>query len=135
MRESLLNLDESEELILTPLLDMIFLVLIFFALNLSFQSNRDLKVTVPNTENIRSVPDEKNFLLIEISSGGTLYVDKKKADMDILKTAARDALAGDPESAFYIAADDNAAYSTVMKVLDSLTLEGIANIRLITQED
>lgn len=135
MNSPILHYDEENGLMITPLLDIIFLVLIFFALNLSFQSYRDLSVDVPDTNNIDSFADDKNFQLIEITQAGSIFLNKEKISMDQFLEKTGLILEDNPDEIFYIAAEDDAAYRLVMRILDQLTYLGIKKIHLISKEE
>lgn len=135
MKRNILHFEEDRGIMITPLLDIIFLVLIFFALNLSFQSYRDLSVEVPDTNHMDSFADDKEYQLVEIAQAGSIYLNKEKITLDQFQEKAGAILSESPDETFYIAAEDRAAYSLVMKVLDQLTLLGIKKIQLISKEE
>lgn len=132
---SLLPPDGDSPLILTPLLDLMFLVLIFFVLNLSFQSIDNLQVNVPQNENLPSL-EEQDYFLLEITNQGKILINDESYTLDEM----RDYIVLEMEQwetpkALYIAGDENISYNLLMKVLDQVQALGISPIHLLSQED
>lgn len=127
--------DEDQPLLLTPLLDLMFLVLIFFALNLSFQPFDNLEVQVPQTQNLPSLNEEEKSLLVELYSEGDLRLDSNRITLTELRDQVVLELDKNNDLKVFVAGDEATQYRLLMKVLDVLTQAGVRSIHLITEEE
>ncbi|HPO49338.1 MAG TPA: biopolymer transporter ExbD [Spirochaetota bacterium] len=122
---------KSSELDLTPLTDVIFLVLLFFMVGASFDINRSLKLELP-----KSFAGEgnisKNKIVIEIDSSDNIFFQGKNTDVnDISSEIVKIENYIDME--VFILGDENSSYKAIIKVLDILKILGVTNISLVTE--
>ncbi|WP_457569937.1 ExbD/TolR family protein [Desulfurobacterium sp.] len=119
--------DDGSILDIAPLVDMVFLLLIFFLLTNSYQKHQ-VSVALPATKSGQEVTENKKNYTIEIKADGTILINGKISSIDdiekIPKTAEVD-----------IAGDKNISYQTFMKVLDRLKEAGINNVNLLTLKE
>jgi len=125
----------ESSVIITPLLDLMFLVLIFFALNLSFQPLDSLDVQIPETENLTPLPEDESYLLIELNSRGEISIEEQRYSLTELRDLITLRTDKEPDLAVYVAGDQQTRYRILMKVLDILTQGGAQNIHLLTEEE
>lgn len=134
-KTALIPPDEDQPLLLTPLLDLMFLVLIFFALNLSFQPFDNLEVQVPQTENLPSLNEEEQSILVELYAEGDLRLDDERITLTELRDQVVLELDRHQNLKVFVAGDEETQYRLLMKVLDVLTQAGATRIHLITEEE
>ncbi|WP_022847471.1 MULTISPECIES: ExbD/TolR family protein [unclassified Desulfurobacterium] len=119
--------DNGSILDIAPLVDMVFLLLIFFLLTNSYQKHQ-VSVTLPATKSGQEVTETKKTYTIEIKPNGIILINGKTSTLNdiekIPKTAEVD-----------IAGDKNISYQTFMKVLDRLKEAGINNVNLLTLKE
>ncbi|WP_456397317.1 ExbD/TolR family protein [Desulfurobacterium sp.] len=109
---------------IAPLVDMVFLLLIFFLLTNTYQKHQ-IDVSLPVTETGKETKVEKKTYLIEIKPDGTIILNGKEATLQELKKLPKTAEVD-------IAGDRKVSYETFMKVLDKLKEAGISNVNLLT---
>lgn len=123
--------EENYEIPMTSLIDIVFLLLIFFLVATNFtRRETDHSVTLPNSEagvKASQVPDR---LVVNIREEGTLVVNGSVTALDGLRTMARDFAAAHPGRPAVIRADARVAYRSVMEVFGVCRGGGIQNVDL-----
>ena len=127
------RLAKKRELIsmdLTPLIDVVFLLLIFFIVASEFKKNETiLNLSLPNSASLQKVVEKKD-LLIELSKDEIAY-KAKKIDFIELETTLESLK---KDTALTIKIDKEVKYQRVVKLLDILNKLSLSNIQLITKE-
>jgi biopolymer transport protein ExbD len=121
---------------ITPLIDVVFLLLIFFMVSTTFEHNSEINITLPNSskEVTQAKPDAVN---VGLDSQGNVYINDKalvNAQLETIKTALSDALVGLNEPPVIISADANASHQSVVRVMDAARQLGLVKITFATQE-
>ena len=123
--------DEEPKLMLSPMIDMMFLCLVFFIVSTMYMSDvRTIPVRLPVAENSESV--SKSGFSVTVKKDGSLYLDDKVMDMDALVTNAALQSRKDPSFSVIIRAEDDASYKTVITLLDRLKGAGVTRCGLAT---
>jgi len=123
------------DLNLTPLIDVVFLLLIFFMVTTTFDRETQLKIELPQA----SGEQKKAEQLIEISidSKSRFYINQKEvvnSGLETIKKALKQA-AGDKQSPpLLISADGQATHQSVITVLDAASQLGFVNITFAANE-
>ena len=122
---------------LTPLIDVVFLLLIFFMVSTTFTRETQLKVELPEAQGEQASQEEANKIEVFISrdgayavNGQTLVNRKVETVMAALKQIANDNTA----IPLVITADANATHRSVVTVMDAAGRLGIVNLSISTQE-
>lgn len=111
---------EELEISLTPMIDVVFLLLIFFMVTTTFNRETELQIQLP--EAAGQEPIERNIIEISIDAEGTYYVNQHQVvnrTMEMLKKAIQDAAKDSTKPTLVIAADANATHQSVIRVLDA----------------
>ena len=121
---------------ITPLIDVVFLLLIFFMVSTTFEHNSEINITLPSSskEVTEAKPDAVN---VGLDSQGNVYINDKalvNAQLETIKTALSDALVGLNEPPVIISADSNATHQSVVRVMDAARQLGLVKITFATQE-
>lgn len=121
---------------LTPLIDVVFLLLIFFMVSTSFVDYQKLDLTLPEAST--KSKSETKSLQIGIDKNGQLFVGKtllKDSQRETLKQALRQKLSGikSETQPVELSADNKAEHGLVVMVLDVAAELGIVNVRINTQ--
>ena len=113
---------------MAPLIDMIFILLIFFLVTTSFvrETGVNIKRPVAATASVK----KKANILIGITKDGRIFMDKREIDIRALEPNVERALAENPESSIIIVADERSETGTVIKVMDACKLAGAKNIAI-----
>ncbi len=118
----------SPEINMAPLIDMIFILLIFFVVTTSFvrQSGVEVKRPIAQTATLQ----HKASLLIGVTADGLIYVKGKPVDIRALRPILEQFLASSPNGSVIIVADKNSHTGTVVQVLDQCRLAGIKKVSI-----
>jgi biopolymer transport protein ExbD len=122
---------------LTPLIDVVFLLLIFFMVSTSFTRETQIELELPKAE---GSPLEIDVEVVEISvdSTGNFYVNKQaliNTQIETLKKAIVKVSDGNTSLPLIISADAKAPYQAVITAMDAAGQEGFTNIQMATQRD
>ncbi len=121
---------------LTPLIDVVFLLLIFFMVTTTFIRETELQVDLPEAS---GQPHERDSTAIEvvISADGRYAVNDRalaNTQAGTLTRALRDAAHGDLSKRLIITADGNASHQSVVRVMDAAGQLGLSRLSITTQE-
>jgi biopolymer transport protein ExbD len=117
-----------------PLIDMVFLVLVFFIYGmLSMAVHRGLPVMLPVSD---SAPIEKDMALsVTVRSDGRLFVDKEEVDLEELSSVLSQRAVKSKETGVLIFADRDLAYQKLFHVLDEIRKAGLSRVSLQAEAD
>jgi biopolymer transport protein ExbD len=115
---------------LTPLIDVVFQLLIFFVLTSTFQNNPAFKVKLPKAKN-RDTTQEPKAVVVTIGSGGEMNVDGKTVDARELGLRLCAAAQLDPTTAVNIKADASTEHQFVVEVMDAAKGCGLERLGIL----
>ena len=119
---------------ITPLVDIVFLMLIFFMVSTSFKVASSLKLELPTSKSQEQVSD-KQEVIISISAEGQFYVqDEAVSDPDLRKRILNETK-GDPNMRVVLRADARTQHRFVVRALDVLRGLGMGKVAIATVED
>ena len=107
--------DDDEGINLTPMLDVVFIMLIFFIVTASFVKQAGIEVAKPLART--SVAKKNANILIAVSAKNEIWIDNKKVKPEGVKAQIERLRAENPEGAVLIQADKDSYSETVMKVM------------------
>ena len=117
---------EEEEINITPMLDVVFILLIFFIVTANFIKEPGLEVNRPDSETAE--PTENAAILIAVGNAGEIYMDGRRIDKRQVKANVVRLLAENPQGSVVIQADEKATADTIMAVMDGAREAGVYNI-------
>lgn len=122
---------------LTPLIDVVFLLLIFFMVSTTFIRETQLKIDLPEADGeLQEIEDET--IEITVDRRGDYAVNQRllvNDDMDTLLRALREQLADrDASTRVIITADANAAHQAVVRAMDAAGRVGLTRISITTRQ-
>ena len=120
------------EIDLTPMLDVVFIMLIFFIVTAVFIKEPGVQVSRPEAETREPVKNQN--ILIAINAKNEIWLDRKKVDERALKTIIETMLADNPRGAVVIQADGNSNAGSYATVYDAARQAGVENIALAADE-
>jgi biopolymer transport protein ExbD len=129
MKYTFLNRPKSS-IDMTPLMDIIFLVLIFFMVGTTFEMNRSLKMNLPETLTAEGNLSE-NKILLEADIEGNIAVNGQKVDLASLSETILN-LSPTETTEVYIMGDENVPYKTIVQIMDIVKILGLEQISLVT---
>ncbi|MBW2566509.1 MAG: biopolymer transporter ExbD [Deltaproteobacteria bacterium] len=125
---------KSARIELIPLVDIIFLLLVFFIYSmLSMAVYKGIPVMLPQAETIESTQAEAVFITVD--KKGNVFVDKALTDRDELLGRLRREQAAFPEKTAIISADGDAPYRAFVDVLDKVRLAGFKKVSIEAQPE
>lgn len=122
----------SMELNMAPLIDMVFLLLIFFLVTTSFVREAGVEVNRPQAQSI-STKDKTN-MLIGITENGVVYIEGRTIDVRSIRTRMERFVAEMPQGSVVIVADRESETGIVVQVLDACRLAGVKDISLSAEK-
>lgn len=119
---------ESEEaaIDLTPMLDVVFIMLIFFIVTTSFVKEAGVDVNRPKASQAKSKPSATIFLAIR--ANGEVWLDKRAVDVERVGAQIEKMLAESPTDTVIVQADKESKHGVVVSVMDQIKLAGIEKI-------
>ena len=133
MRKNSQEAAETEATIdLTPMLDVVFIMLIFFIVTASFLKEAGIEVNRPEAST--SQPKENVNILVAISANNEVWMDKRRIDVRAVRANIERLHAENPKGAVVIQADNKSNTETVAAVLDAAREAGVYDVSLATEE-
>ena len=122
---------QEEELNLTPMLDVVFILLIFFIVTANFIKEPGLEVNRPDAET--STIQENAAILIAIGNNDDIWIDGRRIDVRQVKANVTKLLAENPQGSVVIQADEQASADAIIKVMDQSRDAGVYAISLASE--
>ena len=123
------NRRKSEsEVNLTPMLDVVFIMLIFFIVTASFVKESGIEISRPGAST--AVRKEKGNILIAISANDQIWMNRRQVDPRALRANIERAHAENPQGAVVIQADKAAKTGLLVQVMDAARSAGVKDISL-----
>lgn len=122
---------------ITPLIDVVFLLLIFFMVTTTFNKNTQLEVHLPGIQTWQT-PAHERILEVTINMKGEVLLNGKtlsKANAATLREALRAHPQFDPSQKIVLRADGRAPYQAIVRVIDVAGQLGYHNIQLLGEHD
>jgi biopolymer transport protein ExbD len=122
---------DEAQIDMTPMLDIVFIMLIFFIVTASFVKESGITVVKPSAETAIKRP--KANIFVGIDQRGDIYMLKNKVDKDAVKSGLQDMLLENPESTVVIQADNRADSGVLLNVIDAAKAAGVKNISVAAE--
>lgn len=120
---------------ITPLIDVIFLLLLFFVLTTTFViEDKSIEVNLPEAQTGVSDTVQENRLVVTIDSNDRIYFNGKKVSVNDLNYEIEKYLSTHRTNTAYITADKAAHYGVVVKVMDIFRAYKITDLRISVKE-
>ncbi len=116
------------EVNLTPLIDMVFILLIFFIVTSSFVKESGIEVNRPTAQS--AVTQERGNIIIAASSNGEVWLDKRKVDVNTVRVHVERLRAENPEGSVVIVADEKSQTGLLVEIMDQVRLAGVSNVSI-----
>jgi biopolymer transport protein ExbD len=124
-----IKLEEDEnEINLTPMLDVVFIMLIFFIVTASFVKESGIDVNRPGAATAER--KERGNILVAISESGQIWIDRRQVDVRAVRANIERMHAENPQGTVIIQADENSKNGLVVKVMDAARQAGVAEVSL-----
>ena len=124
---------EETGLDLTPMLDIVFIMLIFFIVTTSFVKESGIEVNRPNAETAER--NENGNILVAISENNEIYIDRRKVELRAIRPNIIRLRAENPEGAVIIQADKASQTGLLVEAMDQIRLAGVLEISIAAEND
>lgn len=118
--------DAGPAIELTPVIDIVFLLLIFFLVATTFQqAEREIQVALPEAESASPLSAVLREIVINVRADGSLIVGGAAMALEDLRSLVRDATERNPDQKVSVRGDKDAPYGSVARVLDVCKASGV----------
>ena len=124
--------EEESEINITPMLDVVFIMLIFFIVTATFVKEAGIDVNRPDAAT--AVKQEKANILIAISANNEVWIDRRQVDIRAVRPIIERMQAENPQGSVVIQADKESKTDTLIKVMDAARSAGVSNVAIAAQE-
>ncbi|MBT8102227.1 MAG: biopolymer transporter ExbD [Gammaproteobacteria bacterium] len=124
--------EEENEINLTPMLDVVFIMLIFFIVTATFIKEAGIQVERPDTVTADTQDDAS--ILIAISATDEIWVDRKKRDPRALRSILERLHAENPKGSIVIQADEESTNEVLVIVMEAAKGAGVSNVAIATDD-
>ncbi|MEQ3652323.1 MAG: biopolymer transporter ExbD [Glaciecola sp.] len=134
MMKHLQNLVEEEEatIDMTPMLDVVFIMLIFFIVTASFVKESGIDVNRPDAPT--AVKKDRANILIAINDKNEIWIDKRRIDVRAVQANVERMHAENPQGSVVIQADRKSTTETLIKVMDASRAAGVPDVSIAANE-
>ena len=133
MRHKHKTADEEANVDMTPMLDIVFIMLIFFIVTTSFTKEARIDANRPK-ENQQQTQSETKNIFIEIRASGDIIFDNRRIDVERVLANVQSRLAEQPTDAMVIQAHQEVEHCLVVRVMNQGKEAGISNITVTAPE-
>lgn len=126
-KETIQNIDIS------PLIDMVFILLIFFMVSTTFNKDMKLDLTRPGASSASMASDESIRVFIDSSS--EIYIDEQPTQLWMVQSRVRDALDGQNDKPILVITDKGVSSELLIDVVDQCRLAGASDVGVATEKE
>lgn len=124
--------EEEPSIDITPMLDVVFIMLIFFIVTATFVKEAGIDVNRPDATT--ATKQEKANILIAISANDTIWIDRRQIDIRSVRPNIERLHAENPQGTVVIQADKDSRTNTLIQVMDAARQAGVYNVSIAAQE-
>ncbi|MBT8130115.1 MAG: biopolymer transporter ExbD [Gammaproteobacteria bacterium] len=128
--------DERVDVNLTPLIDVVFLLLIFFMVSTTFDRHAKLKVELPEAS-AKQVQQQQQSIVLSIDAKGNYFINDRQlvnTRLETLKIALQKTLADEKDVPLVLRADAKTPHQAVVRAMDAASQVGLTRLSIATIE-
>ena len=118
---------------MAPLIDMTFLLLIFFLVNTNFIKETGIEVKRPQAGSGKDVKGD--MILIGVSNAGTIHMNGKRVDLSAVRSSVSQMRLKTPKAPVVVVADESARVHLIVRVIDECRFAGAEEVSLATKSE
>jgi len=126
------RIDEEAEINITPMLDIVFIMLIFFIVTTSFVKEKGLEVSRPSNAPPKEIKQDKGPIVVKIDSSGLISVKGRILERGAVEANLEREKAEKPASPLIVAAHPEADTEALVTILDAAKAVGIESVNVAT---
>ena len=123
--------EEEGEINITPMLDIVFIMLIFFIVTTSFVKEPGISPSRPFAQT--AATKERGNIMIAVSRDDHIWMNKNRVELTGVRQLIEAARAENPESSVIIVADQSASTGMVIDLMDQVRVAGVTSIALAAE--
>ncbi len=123
--------DDENEVNLTPMLDVVFIMLIFFIVTASFVKEAGIDISRPPAAT--AVRKERGNILIAITHNDQIWIDRRQVDPRALRANIERLHAENPQGSVVIQADKDSKNGLLVQVMDASRMAGVKSVALAAE--
>ncbi len=124
--------EEEVAIDITPMLDVVFIMLIFFIVTATFVKEAGIDVNRPDATT--ATKQDKANILIAIGANNDIWIDKRQIDIRSVRPNIERLHAENPQGSVVIQADKESKTDTLIQVMDAARQAGVYNISIAANE-
>ena len=124
--------DSSPEINLTPMIDMVFILLIFFLVASSFVKEAGIEVNRPVAQTAQT--QGRGTIRIALSETGEIWMERRSIDVRAVRANVERMLAESPKASVVVLADETAYTGLLVQVMDQVRLAGVTDIAVAARQ-
>jgi biopolymer transport protein ExbD len=125
MRRRYYKQEDESTIDMTPMLDIVFIMLIFFIVTSSFIKESGVDVSSPGAATAER--KERGNILVAITAEGEVWIDKRNVDIRAVRANIERLHAENPEGSVVIQADEDSRNGLLIQIIDQARLAGVSN--------
>jgi biopolymer transport protein ExbD len=133
VRRTLRGGSDKVDVNLSPLIDMVFLLLIFFVVTTSFV--KETGIEVQRSTAATAEVKEAGSIMIGVTGEGEVWIEGKKVDVRSVRGLVERSLAEDPDAGVIVIADRESQTGDVVQVMDQCRLAGASSVSLAAKRE
>ncbi|OGQ89335.1 MAG: biopolymer transporter ExbD [Deltaproteobacteria bacterium RIFOXYA12_FULL_58_15] len=124
--------EEDSEINVTSMLDVVFILLIFFIVTASFVKEAGIDINRPSA--ITAVKKERTSILVAITEDGQIWIDKRVVDPRAVRANIERLHAENPQGGVVIQADKDSKNGLLVEVMDAVQLAGVTDLSIAAEQ-
>lgn len=124
--------EEESSIDLTPMLDVVFIMLIFFIVTATFVKEAGIDVNRPDAAT--AVMQEKANILVAIDANNSIWIDRRQVDVRSVRANIERLHAENPQGSVVIQADEASNTKTLISVMDAARAAGVFNVAIAADD-
>ncbi|MGD9172391.1 MAG: biopolymer transporter ExbD [Candidatus Thiodiazotropha sp.] len=127
------NGEEEAGIDMTPMLDIVFIMLIFFIVTTSFIKESGIDVNRPSAQTAER--KERGNIIVAIRADGEVWIDKRAVDIRAVRANVERLHAENPQGSLVITSDRKAETGVLVQVMDQVRLAGIEDVSIASEAE
>ena len=128
--------EEKAEVPMSPLIDCVFLLLIFFLVTTMMKKEkRDIEIELPTSNSALEFPPDDQKLVIGLDKDGAIHIDGRATTLNLLHQRLREVSLSEPDKHIRLDCDKATRFERVVEVLDLCQFRGLRNVGVRTYDE
>lgn len=117
---------------ITPLIDVLFILIIFFTVSSTFLEQPGIELKLPEAESSRTHTHQKQIIYVD--NNQTIFLNKEQVSLDQLASKVENRLKDQSDKSVVLRADSDVSHGLIIRIMDSLRQRGIYKIVISTEK-